>query len=55
VVDKNGVLVGLLTLNDLACEAARGLRGGMNDTLRDLVLEVHLSINRGRIRLHPAV
>ncbi len=55
VVDRNGILVGLLTLDDLACEAARALRGGMNDNLRDLVLEVHLSINHGRIRLHPAV
>ena len=31
------------------------LRGGKNDKLGDLVLEVLLSINRGRIRLHPAV
>ena len=54
VVDLNGVLVGLLSLDDLACEAARSLRGGINDELRNLVLEVHLSINRGRVRLHPA-
>ena len=32
----------------------RTLRGGVNDELRNLVLEVHLSINRGRMRLHPA-
>ncbi len=55
VVDGGGILVGLLTLDDLACEAARPLRGGTNRQLRDLVLEVLLSINRGRIRLHPAV
>ena len=55
VVDREGILVGLLTLDDLACEAARPLRGGTNHQLRDLVLEVLLSINRGRIRLHPAV
>ena len=55
VVDGNGILVGLLTLDDLACEAARPLRGGTNDRLGELVLEVLLSINRGRIRLHPAV
>ena len=55
VVDANGLLVGLLTLDDLACEAARPLRGGTNDGLGALVLEVLLSINRGRIRLHPAV
>jgi CBS domain-containing protein len=55
IIDRKGVLVGLLTLDDLACEAARALRGGMNDKLRNLVLEVHLSINHGRIRLHPPV
>lgn len=53
VIDRNGILVGLLSLDDLACEAARSLRGGVNDELRNLVLEVHLSINRGRVRLHP--
>ena len=55
VIDGNGVLVGLLTLDDLACEAARPLRGGKNANLGELVLEVLLSINRGRIRLQPAV
>ena len=55
VVDRNGSLVGLLTLDDLACEAARPHRGGRNDKLGELVLEVLLSINRGRVRLHPAV
>ncbi len=53
VIDQHGTLVGLLSLDDLACEAARLLRGGINDELRNLVLEVHLSINRGRVRLHP--
>jgi CBS-domain-containing membrane protein len=33
VVDGNGILVGLLTLDDLACEAARPLRGGRNNKL----------------------
>lgn len=54
VIDGNGLLVGLLTLDDLACEGARPLRGGRNSKLGDLVLEVLLSINRGCIRLHPA-
>jgi CBS-domain-containing membrane protein len=49
VVDKGGALVGLLSLDDLACEAARTLRGGVNDELRNLVLEVHLS-NQSRTR-----
>ena len=55
VINRDGALVGLLSLDDLACEAARSLRGGANDELRNLVLEVHLSINRGRVRLRPAV
>ena len=53
VIATDGTLVGLLSLDDLACEAARPLRGGVNDELRNLVLEVHLSINRGRVRLQP--
>jgi CBS domain-containing protein len=55
VVDRDGKLVGLLTLDDLACEAARALRGGANEELRNLVLEVHLSINRGQILLRPPI
>ncbi len=55
VVNRDGALVGLLSLDDLACEAARPLRGGVNDALRNLVLEVHLAINRGRVRLNPPV
>jgi CBS domain-containing protein len=53
VVGPDGKLAGLLSLDDLACEAARTTRGGVNSELRNLVLEVHLSINRGRLRLHP--
>jgi CBS domain-containing protein len=55
VVDRNGTLVGLLSLDDLAFEAARPLRGGVNAKLRDLVLQVHLSIHHGRVRLRPPV
>jgi CBS domain-containing protein len=54
VINRDGTLVGLLSLDDLACEAARVLRGGVNDELRNLVLEVHLAINRGRVLLRPA-
>ncbi len=55
VTDSHGTLVGLLSLDDLACEAARTLRGGTNEELRNLVLEIHLSIQRGRLRLQPPV
>jgi CBS domain-containing protein len=53
VINRDGTLVGLLSLDDLACEAARTLRGGVNEELRNLVLEVHLAIHHGRVRLHP--
>ena len=55
VIGPDGMLVGLLSLDDLACEAARTLRGGSNVELRNLVLEIHLSIQRGRLRLQPPV
>ncbi|MGO9057743.1 MAG: CBS domain-containing protein [Candidatus Binataceae bacterium] len=55
VTGSDGTLVGLLSLDDLACEAARTLRGGANSELRNLVLEIHLSIQRGRLRLQPPV
>ncbi len=54
VVDRSGTLVGLLSLDDLACEAARTLRGGVNRSLRNLVLGVHLAIHHGHLRVHPA-
>jgi CBS-domain-containing membrane protein len=53
VINRDGTLVGLLSLDDLACEAARTFRGGVNEELRNLVLEVHLAIHHGRVRLHP--
>lgn len=52
VTDKDGKLVGLLSLDDLAHEAARTLRGGANQELRNLVAEVFISINRGRVHVH---
>jgi CBS domain-containing protein len=53
VTDENGKLVGLLSLDDLAHEAARTLRGGgTNQELRNLVARVFVSINRGRARVH---
>jgi CBS domain-containing protein len=54
VIHRHGTMVGLLSIDDLACEAARSLRGGVNEELRNLVLEVHLAIQHGRLRLHPA-
>ncbi len=54
VVDRQGCLIGLLSLDDLAREAAWNLRGGVNEDLRNLVLEVHLAIHHGRVRVRPA-
>jgi len=55
VVDHEGRLIGLLSLDDLAHEAARSLRGGVNHELRNLVGDVFISINRGRVHVRPAV
>ena len=55
VTGPNGSLVGLLSLDDIAHEAARSLRGGTNQELRNLVADVFLAINRGRTHVHPAV
>jgi CBS domain-containing protein len=54
VTDSDGRLVGILSLDDLAHEAARTLRGGTNQELQDLVADVFMSINRGRVYAHPA-
>jgi CBS-domain-containing membrane protein len=53
VTDQHGRLVGLLSLDDLAHEAARTLRGGANQELRNHVAEIFVSINRGRVRVRP--
>jgi CBS-domain-containing membrane protein len=53
VVNPDGTLVGLLSLDDLACEAARALRGGVNEELRNLVLDVHLAIHHGHVHVQP--
>jgi hypothetical protein len=50
---SDGILVGILSLEDLAFEAAKTLRGGVNDEFRNLMLEVVLSINHGRLRVRP--
>lgn len=51
VVHQDGTLAGLLSIDDLACEATRTMRGGVNEELRNLVLEVHLAIQHGCLRL----
>jgi CBS domain-containing protein len=62
VIDRDGTLVGLLSLDDLACETAhtllgdvneRILRGRTEEELRFLVLEVHLAIHHGRAGVQP--
>lgn len=49
VVGPDGKLAGVLSLDDLAFEAARPLRGGVNWALRDQVAEVFLAVSRGRV------
>lgn len=61
VVNQEGQLAGLLTLDDIASETARtltgevsgrSLRGSPNEELRNLVLEIHLAIHHGRAFVH---
>jgi CBS-domain-containing membrane protein len=49
VIGSDGKLAGVLSLDDLAFEAARPLRGGVNRALRDQVAEVFLAVSRGRV------
>jgi len=50
VVDSEGRIAGILALDDIACEAGRKLRGGVNSELRERLAEVWISICRGRAR-----
>ncbi len=50
VVGADGTLAGVLSLDDIAHEAARPLRGGINQELKNLVADVFTSINRGRVK-----
>jgi CBS domain-containing protein len=50
VVGLDGKLVGILSLDDLACEAGRSLRGGVNRELRERIGDVWVAICRGRAR-----
>ena len=49
VIGHNGVLVGILALDDLAYEASLPLRGGVNYRLREQVAEVFIAICHGRV------
>jgi CBS-domain-containing membrane protein len=50
VVDKDGCLLGLLSLDDLACESQRNLRGGTNRELAGLIGDVYGAICSTRCR-----
>jgi CBS domain-containing protein len=50
VVGLDGKLVGILSLDDIACEAGRTLRGGVNYELRTRVGDVSIAVCRGRVR-----
>lgn len=50
VVDRDGSLVGLLSLDDLACESQRNLRGGTNRDLAGLIGDVYGAICSMRCR-----
>lgn len=48
VVDEDGKLVGLLALDDLACESRRNLRGSVDGHLGAVIAEVYGSICAAR-------
>jgi len=50
VVDAEGKLVGVLSLDDLACESQRNLKGSTNHELAHLVADVYGSICAARCR-----
>ena len=50
VVGPNGKPAGILSLDDLACEAGRSLRGGFNQDLRNWLAEASIAICRGQVR-----
>lgn len=50
VVDASGVLVGLLSLDDIACESQRNLRGATDHNLAGIVADVYGSIASTRCR-----
>jgi|SRR5271166_2913813 len=49
VVGPEGTLAGLLSADDIAYEAGRPLRGGVNFQLRQQVAEVFIAISHGRV------
>ncbi|MGH8011308.1 MAG: CBS domain-containing protein [Candidatus Binataceae bacterium] len=50
VVNGGGQLVGLLSIDDLACESQRNLRGGINQELAGLIGRIYGSICSMRCR-----
>jgi hypothetical protein len=51
-VGSDGALVGLLSLDDVACESQRNLRGANDHNLAALVADVYGSICSTRCRRH---
>jgi CBS-domain-containing membrane protein len=49
VLAHDGTLAGILSLDDIAYEAGRPLRGGTNYQLREQVADVFIAISHGRV------
>ncbi len=49
VIGHDGALAGILSLDDIAYEAGRSLRGGTNYQLREQVADVFIAISHGRV------
>jgi CBS-domain-containing membrane protein len=55
VVGDDGRLIGLLTLDDLACESKRNLKGSVNSQLGGVIAEVYGSICAARCQRRHSV
>lgn len=52
-ISRDGTLAGMLCLDDIAYEARRPLRGGINYHLREQVADVFMTICHGRVSARP--
>jgi CBS domain-containing protein len=55
VIGNDGTLIGILSLDDIACEAGRTMRGGVNLELRTQVADITIAVCRGRVKARAPI
>lgn len=55
VIGNDGTLIGILSLDDIACEAGRTMRGGVNLELRNQVADITIAVCRGRVKARAPI